>query len=495
MRFGFGRVRLVGWGRRARNRWRGYALLCGLAMTAAAVTAPAWAAPSGGTVVAGQATILTQSQQQTLIKQSTAKAIINWNIFSILNGQSVVFQQPSAASIALNRVLGNQASTILGTLGANGQVWLINPNGVLFGKSATVNAAGLLATTADISNSAFLSGNYNFNTPSANPNASIVNLGTIVTPGGATVLAAPTVDNEGTITARLGTVALGAGKTFAVDFDGDNLLSFAVTAPSANAQVNNTGTLAADGGTVQITARAAGTIVDNVINTSGIVQANSVAIKNGTVVLDGGNGGVNVTGTVSTQGNSAGAKGGTVKLLGNAINLAATAAIDASGQNGGGTVLIGGNFHGAGPEPNADIVMIQHGATIDADATVSGNGGMVAVWSNESTTFNGTISAKGGPQGGNGGYVETSSAGNLSVDSGTVDTLAPNGAVGTWLLDPLNIDVVATDGGASLTQVSAFNNDSEFDGPHQRLDHRRRVVQRRHAGQEPDRLPGSGQHE
>ncbi|HEY5208115.1 MAG TPA: filamentous hemagglutinin N-terminal domain-containing protein, partial [Stellaceae bacterium] len=428
------------------------------ATAAACVAAPAWAGPTGGTVVGGQASI-TNLKQETLIKQLSGKAIINWNTYSVAPGQSVIYQQPGTSSIALNRVLGGNPSSILGHIGANGQVWLINPNGVLFGKGATVNAAGILATTADIANSDFMAGHYNFGTPSTNSNAGIVNFGTITAAtGGSAVLAAPTVDNEGLIQARLGTVAVGAGKSFTVDFNGDNLLNFAVTSPATNAQIKNGGTLKADGGTVQITARAAGNVVDNVINTTGIVEANTVSIHNGTIVLDGGNGGVTVSGTLSAAGTASGTKGGTVQVSGASVNLGTTARIDVSGRNGGGTALIGGNFHGAGPQPNAVTTSIARGAVIDADAITAGNGGRVAVWSSKQTVFNGTITARGGAAGGNGGYVETSSAGNLVV-GGFVDTLAPRGIAGDWLLDPTNV-VVANSGGTiapATIDVAASN--------------------------------------
>src|SRR6185437_8287169 len=439
-----GSERIRSW---VRERARALRACVALGAAASLITTPAWAGPQGGQVVGGQAIIQTLSQE-TLIKQSTKKSIINWNSYNVLKGESVIYQEPNSKSISLNRVLGGQAATILGKIQSNGQVWLVDPNGVLFGKGSTVNAAGLLATTADIANSDFMGGKYQFGIASPNASAGIANYGTISTQGGSTVLAAPTVDNEGTISAKLGTVAVGAGKTFAVDFDGDNLLSFAVSVPAANAQIKNAGTIAADGGTVQLTARSVGNIVDNVINTTGIVQANSVSIKNGTVILDGGaNGTVSVSGTVSAQGLTPGSTGGTVQVTGATIDLTIGANINVSGQAGGGLVLIGGNFHGAGPLPNAQTVTIAQGATINADATDNGNGGRVAVWSQQNTTFNGTITARGGPNGGNGGYVETSSAADLTIGTGTVDTLAPKGLVGTWLLDPSNIDIESDDDG------------------------------------------------
>ncbi|MGH6990169.1 MAG: filamentous hemagglutinin N-terminal domain-containing protein, partial [Stellaceae bacterium] len=359
------------------------------------------AGPTGGTVVGGEASIAAHGAE-TLIHQGSAKAVINWNSYSVAPNESVIYQQPGASSIALNRVLGGAPSQILGSIQANGQVWLVNPNGVFFGRGATVNVAGLLATTADIANNDFLAGNYNFGTPSSNPNAAIVNNGTIIAAaGGSAVLAAPSVDNEGVIEARLGTVALGAGKTFALDFDGDNLLRFQITSADdslplgpdgkpVSALAKNAGSLKAGGGTVEVTALAARDIVDNVINTTGIVEADSVAVRNGTVILSGTGGGVAVGGTVSAAGKIAGSTGGTVKVLGDRVTMAAGATIDVSGAAGGGTVLIGGDTHGAGPDANSATTTIAKGATIDADATRTGNGGEVAVWSEEDTTFDGT---------------------------------------------------------------------------------------------------------
>src|SRR5205085_12286465 len=166
----------------------------------------------------------------TVTTETTNKAIISWSAFSIPKGSIVQFVQPGKSSVALNRVTGGSVSNILGDLIANGQVWLINPAGVFFGPGAQVDVAGLMATTSDIKNGDFLSGNYQFGIGSANPNASIVNQGTIRTsPGGSVVLSGARVDNQGLIEAQLGSVVLGGAKTFAVDFQGDKLLSFQVT--------------------------------------------------------------------------------------------------------------------------------------------------------------------------------------------------------------------------------------------------------------------------
>jgi filamentous hemagglutinin family protein len=413
---------------------------------------------TGLSVQGGQAALTNPSATSTLITQTTSKAILNWQSFSIAGGTSVQFKQPGPGSIALNRVLGGNVSNIAGQLSANGQVWIVNPSGVFFGGGAQVNVGGLLATTADIQNSDFMAGNYKFGTPSSNPNAAIINQGHIqVASGGSVVLAGAHVSNEGLIQADLGTVVLGGAKTFAIDFQGDKLLSFQVTAPvdqaPANADgtpvsalVSNSGTISASGGTVILTARAAKNVIDNVINSSGIIQATSASVVNGEIVLDGGTvGAVTVTGSLDASGKGAGETGGTIKVLGDQVTLGSTAALDASGDAGGGTVLVGGNFHGAGPEQNATSTTIAAGSVINADAITTGNGGQVAIWSEQSTGFYGAISANGGSVSGNGGMVETSSRNSLDV-GGTVIASAAHGTAGTWLLDPVNITVVAGNG-------------------------------------------------
>src|SRR5215469_5757368 len=436
------------------------AALAGGGKGAAAAGSSSSSGLSGFNVVSGGATLTSPSPTNSIITQSTSKAIITWSAFNIPTGSTVQFVQPGSSSVALNRVTSNNVTSIMGSLLANGQVWIVNPAGVFFGPGAQVDVAGLMATTADIKNADFLSGNYQFGIPSPNPNASIVNQGTImVSSGGAVVLAAGHVDNQGLIQAQLGTVALGGGTTFAVDFQGDKLLSFQVTGAvgqqplnadgtPVNALVSNSGTLSAQGGTVVLTARAAKNVIDNVINSSGIVEATSAQSVNGEIILDGGGTGlVSVSGTLDASGKSAGQTGGTVKVLGDQINLASGANLDVSGDAGGGTALIGGNFHGAGPQPNASVTVISSNATINADAISSGNGGNVAVWSQQYTEFYGTVTARGGTLGGSGGFVETSSAGILQAFGNVnVGPRSLTGVGGTWLLDPANATIQSNSG-------------------------------------------------
>ena len=190
---------------------------------------PAAAGPEGGTVVGGAATIQGAGTPAVIVNQATSSAVINWNTFNIRANESVRFNQPSSSSVVLNRVTGGQGpSEIMGTLTANGRVFLINRDGILFGPGSVVNTAGFLATTNDIRNADFMAGRYNFNIP-GRPDASIVNQGRITaTSGGFAALVAPGVRNSGTITATLGTVALASGNSFTLDMYGDKLITLAV---------------------------------------------------------------------------------------------------------------------------------------------------------------------------------------------------------------------------------------------------------------------------
>src|SRR5579885_2517403 len=431
------------------------AALAGGSKGAAAGSPTATSGLSGFNVVSGGATLSTPSPTKSVITQSTGKAIITWSAFSIPKGSTVQFVQPGRSSIALNRVTGGSVSNILGDLIANGQIWLINPAGVFIGRGANVDVAGLIATTSDIQNGDFLSGNYQFGIGSSNPNASIINQGTIRTAqGGSAVLAGAQVTNQGLIQAQLGSVVLAGAKTCAVDFQGDKLLSFQVTGAvdqtpqGAGALVSNEGTIQASGGTVLLTARAAKNIIDNVINSSGIVEATAAQSVGGEIVLDGGGTGqVTVSGTLDASGKGAGETGGTVKVLGDQVTLAAGASIDVSGNAGGGTALVGGNFHGAGPEQNASTTTMSAGATINASAIGKGNGGKVAVSSDTHTTFGSTITASGGSLGGNGGYIETTGQSLTIGSTAKVNTSAAKGTAGSWLLDPADFTVDSSGSG------------------------------------------------
>ncbi|WP_258001196.1 YDG domain-containing protein [Janthinobacterium sp. ROICE36] len=249
--------------------------------------------------MAGQATI-NGAPGATVINQGSQNAVINWANFNINKGESVQFVQPNRNAVALNRVLGSDGTTILGNLSANGKVFIVNPNGVLFGQGASVNTAGLVASTLDISNSDFMSGKYQF---SGNGTGKVLNQGSINAPGGYVALLGANVSNEGTIQARLGSVALAAGRAITLDVAGDGLLNVAVDQGAVGALVKNGGMIKADGGSVVLTAQAAGDLLKTVVNNTGVIEAQTIDTRGGTIKLLGDmqTGTVNAGGTLDAS--------------------------------------------------------------------------------------------------------------------------------------------------------------------------------------------------
>jgi filamentous hemagglutinin family protein len=430
---------------------------------------PALALPQGGDVQSGQAQINQVSPNQLNIQQQTDRAVINWNSFSVAQPEQVNFIQPAATSATLNRVTGNTPSNIAGQINANGQVMLINPNGILFTPTAQINVGGLLATTLDISDQDFMQGRYQLNQVPGKPAKTVENQGTItVKDSGVAALVAPGVINRGVINARLGKVILASGTQATLDLVGDGLISLAVDPAlaaqltdaqgnSLNALVTQSGTINADGGTVTLSAKAGTAVLDSVINMSGVIQARTVANQNGKIVLSGGDTGVvKVSGQLDASGIDAGETGGTVQVLGEKVALIDNAKVDVSGDTGGGTALIGGDYKGQGTVPTAKSTFFGRNAVVNADAKNSGNGGKVIVWSDDATRFYGTITAKGGANSGNGGFVEVSGKQNLAFD-GQVNLSASAGDNGQLLLDPATITIAATAPGADDAEVADGN--------------------------------------
>ena len=288
----------------------------------ATILSPALAGPSGGRVISGQGTI-GQSGSTSTITQGSDRLIIEWQSFDTNANESVRFNQPSGSASVLNRILSGNATVFDGSLFANGNVIIVNGAGIHFGPTSRVDVGSLIASTADISNSNFLNNRLIFDRP-GQPDASITNAGTItVRDTGLAALVAPGVENSGLIQAHLGTVILAAGEAHTIDFNGDGLMSFTVTKPTTakpkrrngktlDALVSNKGEIRADGGTVILTARQASRVLDNSINMSGVIRANSVGVRNGKIVLFGGKRGrVNVSGKIRARGKRRGQRGWT----------------------------------------------------------------------------------------------------------------------------------------------------------------------------------------
>jgi filamentous hemagglutinin family protein len=335
-----------------------------LALSMALAFGPALhAQPTGGVVVAGSATI-SGGAKLTTINQASQNAVLNWQSFNIAAGETVRFVQPDGNAVALNRVLGAEPSNIFGNLSANGKVFLVNPNGILFGQGASVNVGGLVASTLAIGDADFMAGRFKFAGAGA---GAVVNQGALKADGGYVALLGATVSNTGTIAARLGTVALAAGEAITLDVAGDGLLHVAVERGALDAIVSNGGMIVADGGQVLLSAQTAGGLLQTVVNNTGLIQAQTIDTSTGTI-----------------------------RLLG---------AMDS------GTVNVGG--------------------TLDASA----------------------------PNGGNGGFIDTSAA-HVAVAAGAkVSTLAAHGATGTWLIDPYNL-TISNGAGTTGGGFSASGDDS-----------------------------------
>lgn len=482
--------------------------LLALAIASALTPLSALANPQGGIVIRGDASI-SGGAGQTVIDQRSDKAVINWQKFSIQRGEVTRFKQPRSQSIALNRVTGAEVSKIQGSLKANGNVWLVNQNGIVIGQDAVIDAHGFVATTSDIADDDFMAGNYHFSKPSSVAGAKVVNQGTVrIGEHRLAALVAPHARNEGVIKGRLGKVVIGAAETYTLDLYGDGLIAFDTGAkvsqepPDGHALAENTGTIAVDGGTVLITANAASDLVGRAVHAGGSVMATSVTEHNGRIVLDGGAGAVDVTGQIAADGElggsvdiaggrvnvtqgarvsasgrggggevrvrsraaanpdddlptveiageliagvlgpaAEGASGGRVDVRGERVLVAEHARIDVSGAFGGGEVLLGGDQRGEGPGPNSAGVVVLSGAEVLADGGTLGDGGRIIVFGEELARVHGRLSAQGGSEGGDGGFVETSAHGWLDI--GVAPELgAAAGAGGEWLIDPHNITI------------------------------------------------------
>ncbi|WP_294637723.1 MBG domain-containing protein [uncultured Aquabacterium sp.] len=309
--------------------------------------------PAGGQIVGGSGSIAIAGSTMT-VNQSSARLAVDWQSFNIGQGQTVQFVQPDGSAVALNRVLGTDVSVIQGALKANGQVFLLNPNGVLFTPTARVEVGGVVASTLNLKTEDFMAGNYRFEGGSSN---AVVNQGQITAaPGGTIALIAAKVTNLGLLQAERGNVLIGAGSKVRLDLGGP--VKIEVEEGVLDALIEQGGAIRADGGLVYLTARAVGNLVTTVINHTGITEAQTLA-----------------TG-----------EKGQIMLMGGMTND---------------RILVGG--------------------TLDAGA----------------------------PNGGDGGFVETSAA-SVKISAGTqVSTAAPAGKAGTWLIDPADFYIYDASFGGS----------------------------------------------
>ena len=314
--------------------------------------ATAYALPEGGQVAAGQAAITTAGSTMT-IAQQTAQAIINWQNFGIGSGEAVHINQPNSQAMLLNRVVGSNPSEIFGQLTANGQVILVNPNGVFFRPGSSVDVGDLTASTLNIANEDFLKGQLRFAGDSKNP---VINAGTITAQNGYVNLLAKEVVNEGIIAAQTGSVNLAAGSGMSLDYNGDGKMTVAVTDGAYQSAVANKKLIQADGGLVVMTASGKDALMDSAVNNSGMIQADTLGEATGQISLTGDN--IATTGAISADGGSNG-HGGTIKIIANHKT-----AVDGQLSAQGGQLAGDGGFI----ETSGDIVSIGDHSSIQANS-------------------------------------------------------------------------------------------------------------------------------
>lgn len=439
------------------------------------IASPALAGPEGAQVVRGNVQI-ERNGNQTVIRAGD-RSIINYRNFNIGVNESVQFIQPGSQSRVLNRINSAAPTRIDGSLSANGRVYIVNPAGVVFGRGSVVNVSGLFAAAGNISDRDFVNGVDRV----TGMTGSVINHGDLQ--GQSIVLAGSSVANMGNIVAPEGTVAMAAGQDMVIS-QRDGAMHVRVSGPASgdanNAAVTNTGTIdttSTRGASSGKVIMAAGDVYGLAINTTGTVRARSVEVQGqgtGDVVVGGtidvsnsnvvGPAGVKIVRDEKSRSNvgksaivqqaltpkerkalEASKTGGNVDVVGQRIALY-NSTIDASGVDGGGLVRIGGDVQGTkiGDFANASVTSVNSGTTITADATQRGEGGTVVIWSDDTTRSFASISAK-GAQSGNGGFIETSSKGHLSVDGSRIDARGgETGNAGTWLLDPRNVVINST---------------------------------------------------
>ena len=349
------------------------------------------------------------------VNQSSDQAIIDWNTFDVGAGAAVRFNQPTAQSLTINNILSTQPAVIDGALSANGRLFFSSPNGMIFGKDSKVNVDTLLVTTHGITAKSI--NTFELNNAGA---GQIVNLGQLSAKN--VYLIGRDVRNSGIIESPQGVIGLLAASDLRVTFDDSGLLSATILSDDLLGEVENTGTMSA--GKIQLKGSAseaavASTIKNNVTKADTLISENGVfklvrntgTLRAKTVELDAGNtGGVQAGGRISVD-NPVG-KGGLVTITGKEVTLTSGAQISANGSSGGGEILIGGDWQGTGPLLQSTFATVEAGAEIGANATDEGNGGKIVIWSdisnpNSVTKVGGTLSATGGPNGGDGGQIET----------------------------------------------------------------------------------------
>lgn len=424
------------------------------------------AMPEGGVVRSGSGSV-TQNGKEMTIRQDSGRLAMDWTGFSVGKDETVRFQQPGKDALALNRVTGNQQSVIDGSLLSNGHVLLVNPNGVVIGKNASIDVGGLVASTARVkdnfmkefgnSTGAFSLGGVS--------DGKIINEGTIKAEGGLVALHAAKVENNGTISNTGGSAVLAAADTLTLTPDADGKLNFTVDGKAVEASALNKGAITADGGTIVMTADSASDVMSTVVNNSGTLQAKTLR-KNekGQILLEGGDKGqVEVSGTLDASGTEEGQSAGNIKVIGEKTIV-----------HDGTNLLARGNVDGGKIETSGDVLNLGDNLAIDA-AGVNGKHGewlldpLEVIISDSQLTYDDYTTSTGGTLTG-----DTSGKGTIKNNviyndpaGATVNAGSTNSST-TWInIDTvksvlkkgtdITIQAISSTGAASITLDSPIN--------------------------------------
>ena len=348
--------------RKMRRSWRRKTAAIATAILTVSFGGVSHAMPQGETIRSGDATIQRSDDNKSMeVNQSTKRVAIDWSSFDIANDERVHFKQPDASSVALNRVTGDARSVIDGQLSGNGRVYVINPNGVLFGQNASVDVGSLVASTAKVSDATMAdfgksSGGLTLSLDDANAKAAVINEGQIKAEGGLVALHAASVENSGTITSNGGKLALAAAKNISLAADTAGKLNFTVDGTLAKASTLNSGVLKSDGGYIVMTAKQAGDVMSTVVNNTGTIEAKTLREnEKGEILLDGGDTGlVSVNGTLDASGMEAGQSAGSIKVIGAATKVEDGATLHAIGAVNGGMIETSGDYLEIGDKAGID---------------------------------------------------------------------------------------------------------------------------------------------
>lgn len=392
--------------------------------------------PIGAKVVNGTVNIDDTKANNLFLNQGTEQAIINWDSFDIGRDAKVTFSMPSTNSSVLNRIISGDATTIAGALAANGRVFILNKNGVIFSETASINVDSLVASSLNLTDSNFLLGKYNFS--GTGELGEIINSGSIK--GRSLAFIAPIIKNSGTIESQgKASVSFLASDDVAIDFNGDGLITYSVKKSTVETMIANEGLIEIGSGVIALDTSTANDVRAQIINTGDIIATN-VTERDGKIYLSSGDNGQSlVDGNIKIESNDV---SGSIIVTGEIVDIKNGAELRADGAKGGGEVLVGGAWQGKSDEiMQATVTVVRPEAVLSASAKEKGNGGTVVAWSNigfkNAKTFAlGSFYALEGKLGGVGGRVETSGA---WLQTSGLQGSAGKG--GTWLFDPRNITI------------------------------------------------------